>query len=510
MNEEFDKQQSTENTAGNPTEPSETASAQPQNGEAQHAGSGTQPNVGYPYSNPTQYTQNPSEPPYANGYYRSGPIRQNGGNPNYVYYGAPQPPKEKKKIDPNGSKHKKKGLAVFLAVLCICLIAAVVATAVALSKDGSGLQKIDAEEAPSAVIQETPTASSTGAGGELTAKGVYEKVKESSVGILVYSSSAYSNTALAGEGSGVIIGADSSGVYTYIITCAHVISDGGTVKVQLFDETQYDATVVGYDTRTDIGVLRIRATGLTAAELGDSDSLSVGETVYAIGNPGGVAFAGSFTNGMVSAISRPVNSEIGYEMLCIQHTAAINPGNSGGALVNAYGQVVGINSSKIASTEYEGMGFAVPSVTVKEVFGEIVENGYVTNRAKLGIQYFPASSNQMYSMIVGANKLPSGTLVIQSINSDSALLQTDAQPGDMIIRVNGQDLENTDILADLIEESSVGDELTLTLCRVDTKNNYSLSEFEVKVVLVEDKGNSTESTTQSSYYNPFGAYGYGN
>lgn len=490
MNEEFERQQS-------------------DTGAAQNTANGAQPNVGYPYTEPTGFTQNPQQPPFTNGYYGNGTANQNGANPNYLYYGAPQPQRDKKPLDPNRSKHKKKGMAVFYAVICLALIGAVIVAAIALSKDGNASQKIPDGQVPSATIQNSPTASNTTAGGELTAKGVYEKVKESSVGILVYSSNAYSNTALAGEGSGVIIGEDSTGDYTYIVTCAHVINDGGTVKVQLFDETQYDATVVGYDSRTDIGVLRIRATGLTAAELGDSDSLSVGETVYAIGNPGGVAFAGSFTNGMISAISRPVNSEIGYEMLCIQHTAAINPGNSGGALVNAYGQIVGINSSKIASTSYEGMGFAVPSVTVKEVFDEIVKNGYVSNRAKLGIQYFPASSNQMYSMIVGANHLPSGTVVIQSVNSDSDLCNTDVKAGDMITKVNGQDLESTNVLADLIEDSSVGDEITLTVCRVDTKNNYTISEFEVKVKLVEDKG-TTETVTQNSYYNPFGAYGYGN
>ena len=156
------------------------------------------------------------------------------------------------------------------------------------------------------------------------------------------------------------------------------------------------------------------------------------------------------------------------------------------------------------------MGFAVPSTTVKEVFDEIVQNGYVTNRAKLGINYFPASSNQMYSMIVGANHLPSGTVVIQSVNADSALVNTDVQSGDMITKANGKDLDNVNVLADMIEESSVGDEITLTICRVDTKNNYSISEFEVTVQLVEDKGSTSEEATQNSYYNPFGAYGYGN
>ena len=463
-----------------------------------------QQNYGYPYGSGNPAGAPPQQPPYAqqNGYYNA--------NPNYVYYGAPQKPK--KQIEKN-SKHKKNGLRIFFGAVAACLVLAVIGLSVALVK-GNNVQKTTTSgDSASVNIAESPTASSTGTDGELTAKGVYEKVKESSVGVLVYSGNGFSNTALAGEGSGVIVGEDTTGKYTYIVTCAHVISDGGTIKVQLYDETQYDATVVGYDSRTDIGVLRITATGLKAAELGDSDSLSVGETVYAIGNPGGVAFAGSFTNGIVSAISRPVDSEIGYEMLCIQHTAAINPGNSGGALVNAYGQVIGINSSKIASTDYEGMGFAVPSVTVKEVFDEIVANGYVTNRPKLGITYFSVSSNQMYSMIAGVNKLPAGTIVIQSISSDSPLADTDVQQGDMIIKANGKDLESADTLPDLIENANVGDEMTLTIARVDMQNNYTLSQFDVKVTLVEDKGTTTataEPTTSSSYYNPFGAYGYGN
>lgn len=497
-----------------------TAADQPTNTAAQE--SGAQANSAY-----ASYESN-TRPPYGqNGYsgtaqqpyygYSNGaqpPFGQNGyggsAQPHYGYYGGtPQPPKQ---TPPAVSHHKKRGLKILIAAVAMCVVVSLVVLAVSLLHRTDKGQKIDPSEAPSALIDETPTAARTDADGELTPVGVYEAVKESSVGILVYADSAFSNTALAGQGSGVILGEDASGTYTYIVTCAHVISGGGTIKVQLVDESQYDATVVGYDSHTDIGVLRIRKTGLKAAQLGNSDTLSVGETVYAIGNPGGVQFAGSFTDGMVSAISRPINSEIGYEQRCIQHTAAINPGNSGGALVNAYGQVIGINSSKIANTSYEGMGFAVPSVTVKEVFDEIVANGYVTNRPKLGINYFPASSNQMYSMIVGANNLPAGTLVIQSINSDSELVNTNVQQGDMIIAVNGKELESTDTLPDLIQNSKVGDTLTLTICHVDTKNNYAVNQFDVQVTLVEDKGTSTaaESSTQSNYYNPFGAYGYGN
>lgn len=485
-------------TSSEATEDS-TSGASSANAASDASYGASQPNTGYGYSNP--YT---AQPPYSNGY------TSNANGAQYAYYGTAQSP-QKKQMDKNASKHKNKGLKIFFGVVAACLVVAIVAMVLSVTAGGKPAKKPSAEELPSTVLQDTPTAALTDTNGELTAKGVYEKVQESSVGILVYANSGFNNQALAGEGSGVIVGEDATGTYTYIVTCAHVIEDGKTVKVQMHDETQYDADIVGSDSRTDIGVLRIRANGFTAAQFGNSDSLSVGETVYAIGNPGGVAFAGSFTNGMVSAISRPVDSQIGYEMLCIQHTAAINPGNSGGALVNAYGQVIGINSSKIASTEYEGMGFAVPSVTVKEVFDEIVKNGYVTNRAKLGINYFPASSNQMYSMIVGANQLPAGTIVIQSVTTDSPLANTEVQQGDMIVKVNGEPLDSTDTLPDLIEDAKVGDELTLTICRVDTKNNYSLSQFDVTVRLVEDRGNAAvvESTTQSSYYNPFGAYGYG-
>lgn len=504
MSEETNKQEYFEDTTSTAQTSSETAGDTASEEANVHTASdasysASQPNTGCGYSNP--YT---AQPPYSNGY------TPNANGAQYAYYGTAQSP-QKKQMDKNASKHKNKGLKIFFGVVAACLVVAIVAMVVSVTSGGKIAKQPSSEELPSAVLQDTPTAALTDTNGELTAKGVYEKVQESSVGILVYANSGFNNQALAGEGSGVIVGEDATGTYTYIVTCAHVIEDGKTVKVQMHDETQYDAEVVGSDSRTDIGVLRIRATGFTAAQLGNSDSLSVGETVYAIGNPGGVAFAGSFTNGMVSAISRPVDSQIGYEMLCIQHTAAINPGNSGGALVNAYGQVIGINSSKIASTEYEGMGFAVPSVTVKEVFDEIVKNGYVTNRAKLGINYFPASSNQMYSMIVGANQLPAGTIVIQSVTTDSPLAGTEVQQGDMIVKVNGAPLDSSDTLPDLIEDAKVGDELTLTICRVDTKNNYSLSQFDVTVRLVEDRGNAAiaESTTQNSYYNPFGAYGYG-
>lgn len=471
------------------------------------------------------YSQQPYYPDSNQQRYYYGQSRPYGSKaPNYVYYGNNpqqqqsyvQTPQNHNGQVPNSfnsvqqvppPKNNKRGKNIFIACIVMIAVVSIIITAVTaggkLGKKELTTEKVDG---PKLETSDSQSASFTAQGGELTAAGIYDKVKESSVGVLVYSSN---STVAAGEGSGVIVGEDDAGKFTYIITCAHVIADSSSVRIQLYDETQCEATVIGSDARTDLAVLRIAKTGLKAFEIGDSDKLVVGETVYAIGNPGGVDFAGSFTNGMISAIARPISSEIGYKMVCVQHTAAINPGNSGGALVNSKGQLIGINSSKIASTDYEGMGFSVPSKTFVEVYNEIMEHGYVTNRPKLGITYTPASASQTYAMLVGVKELPAGSLIIQSINADSSLVGTGAAVGDLITKVNGKELETSDMLPKLIEQSKVGDKLTLTICHFD--KNYQMSEFNVEITLVEDKGeteNIEETTTVSDYYywNPFGSY----
>ena len=343
--------------------------------------------------------------------------------------------------------------------------------------------------------------SSSVAAGE--ASEVAKTAQKYNVGILVYA-----NDSLYTEGSGVIIKEDDDHKYTYIVTCAHVINYNGVViTVLMEDGTEYTAEVVGLDTRTDLGVVRIEATGFTCAEIASSDELIVGQAVYAVGNPGGSEFFGSITDGIISAIDRPVSSSTGYEMECIQHTAAINPGNSGGALVNGEGKLIGINSMKIASTEYEGMGFAVPSSVVVEVFNSIIENGYVAGRPKLGISYIsPSGYSQTYSMYVQMKGLPSGTIVIADISDDSDLADQDVKVGDMITKVNGKEMTDTGMLSEMIEDMSVGDTLTLTIVRVNTET-WTQTEKDVKVTLVEDKGTqSTESVDDdsSSQNNPFG------
>ena len=332
-------------------------------------------------------------------------------------------------------------------------------------------------------------------GEKLSAKQIYKKVHESSVGILVYSSN---QQRVYSEGTGIVMSTNSDNTVTYIITCAHVIDvKNPKIIVQTADGTQYDGTVVGVDAKTDIGVVRVSSTDLKSAEFADSSSVEVGDTVYAIGNPGGMQFFGSFTNGMVSAIGRPVDSPVGYEVACIQHTAPINPGNSGGALVNEYGQVIGINSSKIASEDYEGMGFAVPSATVKEIVDELIKNGVVTNRPVLGVQVALSSQNQTYSIIVKVNNLPTGSVIIDTIMNGSDLKNKGVKEGDMIIKVNGEDMETQDVLLDAIEKSKVGDTITLTICRVDSE--YNISTFDVDVKLVDDSSVSEPETETPEY-----------
>ena len=331
---------------------------------------------------------------------------------------------------------------------------------------------------------------------------VADKVRPSVVGVMTYS-----NGQLAGEGSGILWGVDSTGNYTYVVTCAHVIDEAGmTYGVLLLDGKTYEAEKVATDTRTDIGVLKIKATGLPLAEIGDSSTLRIGEPIYAIGNPGGSEYFGSITDGIVSAIDRSVSAT--YTMTCIQHNAAINPGNSGGALVNTAGQIVGINSSKIASTDFEGMGFAVPTSIAQSVVSSLIKHGYVPNRPKLGIQYAEVSAYQLYSMVVSIKGLPQGSLVIAGISQDSSLANTKAQVGDLIIAVNGKKMDDSSVLLDLIDTGAVGDTLTLTLCRVEQRT-YKTTTFDVTITLIEDKGDSAyeEQTTTAPSNN--GGYYYG-
>lgn len=409
-------------------------------------------------------------------------------------------------------KKMSKGLKGFLITLVsvVVCVALVLGIGYPLLKDKNSDDKITSGDSTQLAISETPSVKNTS--DVPSSEEIAAKAEKFNVGIKLYGQaqsifSSSSSDSLVGEGSGIIMSEDASKKYTYIVTCAHVISDvktsGYTMTVTDCDGNEYDGILVGFDSKTDVGVIKIAATGLTAAEFGDSSALKKGQTVYAIGNPGGSEFFGSFTEGMVSAIDRPISSESGYEMKCIQHTTPINSGNSGGALMNAFGQVIGINSSKIVSTGYEGMAFAVPISDAKAIIDDIIANGYVTDRPKLGISYAAAEKYQQYAMVIKLKDLPSGSLVIASINSDSSLAKSDVKVGDLITAVDGQKLDSADVLLDKIENGNVGDTLKLEICRINS--DYSIDTFTVDATLVEDKGTTSESesSSQTPNSNPY-------
>ncbi len=448
--------------------------------------------AGQPEYEPVQYNYNPNA-----SYQQTPPYQQNPDNRGYTSYpsGNNKPPKK-----------KNPGMKVFAILIAIIVVLAVgLIVAIFTTDDFSGTGNLPGKEDTSDVDNgdklDTDNVGnmelidgSIDAGEAVTVAQIAQKFN---VGILVYQ-----KNSLYTEGSGVIVKEDDDGTYSYVVTCAHVVNHSGVaLSVLMADGTEYPADLVGMDTRTDLAVVRIEASGLAKADIASSENLVVGQTVYAVGNPGGSEFFGSVTNGIISAIDRPVSSNTGYEMDCIQHTSAINPGNSGGALVNGSGQLIGINSMKIASTEYEGMGFAVPSDVVADVFNSIIENGYVAGRAKLGISYTtPSNYSQTYAMYVQVKGLPSGTIVVASVNADSDLADKDVAEGDMITAVNGKDMTHSDMLADMIEDMSAGDSLTLTIVRVDT-NDWSQTERTITVKLVEDKGNSTSATESNDNNN---------
>ncbi len=276
----------------------------------------------------------------------------------------------------------------------------------------------------------------------------------------------------ASEGSGIIATSDG-----YIITNAHVVEDADSLKVVLYDGSKYEAELIGSDTVTDLAVIKIDATGLTAAEFGDSDALQVADQVLAIGNPGGMELQSSTTVGYISALDRSITTESGYTMNCIQTDAAINPGNSGGALVNIYGQVIGINSSKIAQTEYEGLGFAIPINYAQTIVNSLKEYGYVKDRAVLGIsgQFIDSWTAQFYGLEPG--------MYVGEISNPS-VSQAGITQGCIITKIDDTQVSSsTSITAYISSQKKAGDVVTL-----EVYNGLTGKTFTAEVTLMASTG----------------------
>ena len=305
--------------------------------------------------------------------------------------------------------------------------------------------------------------------GVLTIPEIAAKVKPSVVGIEVETATG------TGIGTGIIMTEDG-----YIATNSHVVNGATACNVIMLDGTEYEARVIGNDEWSDLAVIKIEATGLNAAEFGDSTNLIVGEDVVAIGTPASLEYAGTVTNGIVSAINRDVkiyNSDgtLQKKMTLIQTNVAINPGNSGGPLVNAYGQVIGINSMKL-SNGYVGIGFAIPITGAMEILNDIIENnGYsgisssiVTKRPLIGITGGGIKAGTTYTFEDGSTLIAAVDGVIVVALSEGLDAINKLQVGDIITKVNGEKVETIYDVMNVVNEHNPGDSITLEFYRDGT------------------------------------------
>ena len=432
---------------------------------------GTYHNAQYPTNNTPAYTWNAQSAPQQNA-----PVQPN-GQP--VYYGAPvhQPQKQ-----PKPKKHGSKfGLKLLAVVLC-CAVTSAASLGVFVAMIQNGVINVQSSEASSNAaftisrVVNGDTNSDTSSDGTVSAmsdQDIAAKLTPSVVCIQNYqvtqnygfmqTDTSDSSVSPASEGSGIIMSEDG-----YIITNAHVVEGATSLKVMTSDGETYEAQLIGSDTVTDLAVVKIDATGLTAAEFGSSEDLRVADKVMAIGNPGGHELSSSVTIGYVSALNRAIaNSTTGYTMEYIQTDAAINPGNSGGALINEYGQVVGINSAKISATGYEGLGFAIPIDTAQPIISDLIQYGYVKDRAVLGIsgQFIDSMTGRFYG-------LPQGEYVAQ-LNSSEAQ-SSGLQVGDVITAIDGQQLDSESTLRSAILSKKPGDTVTLQVYRSSTQQSATV------------------------------------
>lgn len=379
-------------------------------------------------------------------------------------------------------RNRKLSAAVIIAMLFIVLAAASVIT-VAVKGRGwlanliAGDQRIEF----TLPIAETPKLDDRfyDDDGRYTAQGIAEAVSPSVVSIEIYQTG--TSFAPAGQGSGIIMTEDG-----YILTNAHVV-DGASkgIKVVLSDETEYEAKIIGLDTASDIAVIKIPAKGLSPAQFGDSESVSVGEDVVTIGSPAG--FYGTVTKGIVSGLDRQIKVEnSALAMSCIQIDAAINPGNSGGALLNMWGQVIGITSSKLASSDYDGIGFAISVNAAKPIIENLMEYGYVQNRVRVGITFYSISETtaQMYGTRAG--------IYVVSIDEDCDIANTQLKPDDIITEFDGEAVSDSESVQAFLAAKKPGDKITAKVYRASASGEDE--EFEIEFELMEDNGSLIENT----------------
>ena len=468
MSNEYDYSGLYNNTSGsgqpNGQNPQPEQSAPAQNQQPQQS---SYPNVGSSGANTantarTDYSsynsgstsgQNPQQD--SNGYTSSfsGGNGNNGGYNGYSYSSAPQQPPVPQK--------KKKGSKVLLRVLACVGVAALgfgggLGGAVVASRAGLTGNQVVVQQ-----VERSTDATAAGStdGTSMSVQQIASVVSPSVVAITTEQMSSSQTWfggyyVQSGAGSGVIISQDG-----YILTCAHVVSGATSVKVQLNgSDESYDATVVGQDSTSDIAVLKIDATGLTPAVIGDSDALAVGEVAVAVGNPLGT-LSNTVTDGIVSALNRQVTVQ-DNDMTLIQTDASISPGNSGGGLFNANGELIGIVNAKSSYSEAEGIGFAIPINTAMEIGRQLIENGSVA-RPALGVKIMDVTDAQTAQQL-GVSTM--GVYIVE-VTKGSGADAAGVQAGDRVLAVDDTAVSDSSALKNYLKDKGIGDTVNLQVER---------------------------------------------
>lgn len=414
-----------------------------------------------------------------------------------------EPPQE---ISPK--KRRKKGRAGIVAIaLCFSLLGSILGAGGVILAGSLMDQEEEATNEQLTVMVEGQRETSTieivkiDTSKQLTPAEVYAANVNSTVGITtsVTATNFWGfQTTSAASGSGFIISTDG-----YILTNYHVVEDADSVTVACYDGTTYDAALIGYDESNDIAVLKVEAAGLTPVILGDSDSLNVGDSVVAIGNPlGELTF--SLTAGAVSAMDREVTLSNSVTMNLLQTDCAINSGNSGGALFNLYGEVIGVTNAKYSSSSsseasIDNIGFAIPINSIRAIVESIIEKGYIA-KPYIGVSVLDVSAEaQLYGVPAG--------IAIQSVTENAPAAQAGLQAGDVITEVNGTAM-TSDELVDLVGGAAVGDQLTISIYRQGQTLELTITVGEqIQSALANEETQQPQQLPSQQSGNPFGNFG---
>lgn len=440
----------------------------------------------------SQYSSNPYSSQQTNNYSYGNPSQnpygsQSGSPYANQQYSAPKAKKVKVKKPKKPKKPASKGFVAAMLAAAIILGggAGFGGSMLASSLNSNSSSNVNIKQASAKSTSTTSNAALSGTTSEIvkkTADSVVEIATES-----VVTGGFAQQYVQKGAGSGVIISEDG-----YIITNHHVIEGAENITVTLRDgATSYKAKIIGSDEDNDIALLKVDATGLSAATMGNSSDLAVGDYVVAIGNPLG-QLGGTVTDGIISALARQVTVE-GKSMTLLQHNAQISPGNSGGGLFNSNGELIGIVNAKDSATEVEGIAFAIPINNVLDIIDDLKTYGYVKGKVDLGMELTDITSDDS-AFYYGLSN--TGCYVL-SVTSGSNAEKAGFMRGDMITAVNGTSVSSKSDIETALKDSKVGDTVTFTVTRSGKTANLKLTLAEYSPSGSSSTGNSNTQNKSS-------------